>query len=272
MNAMKLRTFVVFTLLAGPAYGSFCTGQVSQLLKGRQEKWGVWLSSNQKRVLEPTWQTGDWYFRSSPTAKVQQEWSVSKTALSFLTRDLKANKVKKVTVSRSDCKVAVVEEKLERKPAGEVVFSDYDLYGLTDDRALTLVYTWSPAMPLSFLEMAEIISAAKKLNARLVILLDPFATPEDIAKVKISVKVDSAWIRKWDSDELRIRGFGLHYPSTVLLAQGKISRIFAGQKNSEEFIKWVKYENDHIKNQTDDGIAFHNSLSRSQSSLRRLPK
>lgn len=180
-------------------------------------------------------------FRSNPSHPIKQTVRVHDTVISIKTKDFKTAQAKELKISKTRCAVSESEPEKLRKPSNEDrVFDDESIYKILQSGITTIVYTWSPYMPLSFTGIPNIQNAAKFVGAKVIYVVDPTSDPADVQKVLKSIKSKPEWAIPWESDELRVRGFGLHYPTSVLLHKGKISRAYSGHKSVEGFVKWAK--------------------------------
>lgn len=86
-----------------------------------------------------------------------------------------------------------------------------------------LIYVWSPRMPLSILGVEELSQIAYKFSLPLTVLVDPAAVESEIISsargnplLKNSSRLDSA--------TLVSMSMSIHYPSLVLIKNGKLLR------------------------------------------------
>lgn len=114
-------------------------------------------------------------------------------------------------------------------------FTDKDLLEILNTQRSTVVYAWSPHMPLSIDGVEEIERAAKQLSLDTVFVVDPHADKKRVEET-IAKHPNLRGSRLIVSDELLMRGFGQHYPSLIAIKAGKIhGRIIPGFKFHERY-------------------------------------
>lgn len=215
--------------------GSQCFSSANDLLREWNvlEEWYVRPTNMDggKSFASPTKETGVWveavFFpnktieltRQSPDAAVQARWKGD----------------------RCEPKVRPFPRAV---PSGEKFFTDQDLAALRKNGQATVIYAWSPHMPISVGALKELQQIAAKQGVNFVAVLDPNADKEAVESVAKENDFSADMQRRARSIEMSYRGAHIHYPTTLVISsKGEISRLYPGVWDSPEVIDTFIKEN-----------------------------
>jgi hypothetical protein len=148
----------------------------------------------------------------------------------------------RVRFESPDCQ-ARVESTLVKHDAklSADAFTDEALEAAIAHTRRGVIYAWSPHMPLSVLGLGYIHEAAKKLHADVITVLDPMAQARAVRDLVSQGKVKREATRRIASLDLLMRGMNVHYPSILVVRDGKIaSHMLPGlesEKLYEDFMR-----------------------------------
>ncbi|MCM0606922.1 MAG: hypothetical protein KA715_12600 [Xanthomonadaceae bacterium] len=113
-----------------------------------------------------------------------------------------------------------------------------------DSRSVTgLLYTWSPHMNLSYINLDEVIEVAKKLKLDLKVVLDPRASQKAAESVAKKYKIPDSYLKRARSVELDRREIYTHYPSYHLInGKGWINTPRLGYDSPKKLIEYIQEE------------------------------
>ncbi len=116
-------------------------------------------------------------------------------------------------------------------PRGLEGFSDADLHQLMATNQAGVLYTISPAHPLSEVALAGVIDHAKQYHLAITLLTDSTISDEDFKRLQAL----HPGIKKIESLELIYRGMFDHFPASILYQNGKIiGRPLLGARGEHE--------------------------------------
>lgn len=120
-------------------------------------------------------------------------------------------------------------------------FRDNDLQKIVDDKGSALIYEWSPHMTLSVRGFAGAQKLAQKLNVTFVPVLDPAADIDAAKKAAAANSIPETALRRDATLELAMRGMHIHYPTSIVVSRGHISKLYPGLWVSlDAYEKFVK--------------------------------
>lgn len=211
-----------------------CSSQVNELVK----QWGAsgqWIRSagdmdGGKAFSSPTARVGTWVqLAFYPNHSVEARKITDQAAILAGWKAQDCTPWVKPSIAHND-----------DKSVGPL-FRDNDLQKLVDDKGSALVYAWSPHMALSVLHFAEAQQLAHKLNIEFVPLLDPEADSEAAKKAAAAHSIPETALRRDATLELAMRGMHIHFPTSIVVSKGHISKLYPGLwVNKEVYEKFVK--------------------------------
>lgn len=130
----------------------------------------------------------------------------------------------------------------------KTAYTDSDLKKTLGEHKWGVIYIWSPYMPLSVKAIREIKAAVKNKGGHVTILLDGKASLDEAKKWMKKEKLNMEELTQVGAYELYERDITLHYPITLIYADGFLSnRSYVGHKSSKIFEKWIEIELAEIK-------------------------
>jgi hypothetical protein len=106
---------------------------------------------------------------------------------------------------------------------GKKFFFDSDLASLVKKNKEGLVYIWSPSLVYSMRYYSRFKEMADKLNLPMTVLMDP-QWRQGVAKEMAGEYNMPFYDTRAESVEFAMRDVGLHFPATIVYANGKIAR------------------------------------------------
>lgn len=149
------------------------------------------------------------------------------------------DEAKLFTWEQPDCRLQYASRKINTLVPAHP-FTDADLGQLVAGKKAGLIYAWSPKMPLSEDSIRDIAEAAKSMGLELTYVVDP--------NVDIALVERVAEPKQMHSLELAMLGMHLHYPSTLVYADGRIINAFPGAKSSGAYMELIKEALEHAQN------------------------
>ena len=126
-------------------------------------------------------------------------------------------------------------------PESSSLFTDLKLEALIKKSFRVLIYVWSPHMPYSVRGFSEAQSYAQKNNYDFLALLDPQADQDFAIQVATKNHFPAKSLQRNASNELRMRGMLLHFPSMLVYdAKTGFSPILPGYVEAPIFKKVVE--------------------------------
>jgi hypothetical protein len=101
-------------------------------------------------------------------------------------------------------------------------FTDEVLASRLARRDAGVILVWSPHMPLSVDQYAELASVTRDMGLALVTVLDPGADADYARRVARERGLPDAALRRLDGIELAFRGMTTHAPSVQVFAEGRL--------------------------------------------------
>jgi|GEM_PF-4901318 len=129
------------------------------------------------------------------------------------------------------------------RAANTEYFTDNQLGALARSGTKTMLFLWSPHMPLSVKAYPQAEAIARKLEVQFIPLLDPEADEHDARATAKASQFPAAALRRPESIELVFRGMFQHYPSTLILSGGKFSHNYPGIWTKPEILEGFVREN-----------------------------
>lgn len=131
-----------------------------------------------------------------------------------------------------------------RRPGGAAVFTDADLRAALQDpggglSAATVLYLWSPHMPLSVDGYAEIRTACDDLALNLVPLLVPGGDTGFARREAERVGIPSEGLREAASVELAMRDAYVHAPTILVFASEGASPVLPGYRDAAGYRRFL---------------------------------
>ncbi len=212
-----------------------CAKQIGETLRNWKTQ-PTWMHSldtmDGRRVFyAPTNQIGKW-----SELKIDAKKNVSASLIH-------ANSVLQVTWGRDCLPLAGISDgpAVISARSGDF-FTDDDLARAIKKHPNTLIYAWSPQMPLSIQGLKEIQAAAKKLKFNLITVLDPESNVSDASKaLPKSFSRSPASLRRFQSVELDFRHLKLHYPSVLVVSRGKfVGPMIPGLSSASDYVKFIR--------------------------------
>ena len=119
-------------------------------------------------------------------------------------------------------------------------FTDADLAALRQSAERTVVYVWSPHMPLSVDGYEEIAAAAAEHELALVPLLFSESDRDFAVREAARVGIPRDGLREVDSDELRSRNALVHAPTMIVFDERGVSPALPGYRNAEGYADFIR--------------------------------
>lgn len=114
--------------------------------------------------------------------------------------------------------------------------TDKDLRLEIDKTRSGIIYSWSPAMPLSILGVNEAQATAKMIKIKLIVVLDQNANETTAKQIVKKNRWPKEFLKKNSSFELSQRNLMNHFPSALFYKNGYIANeIFPGYKLSMSY-------------------------------------
>lgn len=216
-----------------------CGSQALSLLKEwkAQDEWRLKFTENEndKKFQAPTEQFGKWvqvHYKNQKDLELVQFSEATTVQVSF----------------DSDCKSQAVVKtaKSPGKPEpkslqGISYFRDSDLEKVMASGKPAILFLWSPQMQISIEALREINEAAKKLKVPLYALVEPNADLKSALSVAGKLKIPKSQVFVFDSFELTLRDFRLHFPSLIVVNQGKFkSPVQKGHETAGIYEDYVR--------------------------------
>ena len=255
----KLLLFIVFFIVSLTIYQLPCHALPRKLAANSLNQEVIKLLSESKCFLSATELIKDWYVSKewikrpidfdggntyvSPTDKtgtwVEISFYPNKT-IEMMRISHDAQLV--ISWKSENCEPIVRTVKLDSSatPKKESLFTDNDLDQLLSKKDV-LIYAWSPHMPISYEGFAIAKNVAKKNDLAFLPLLDPEANEKAVEKAAQKYKLPKESLKRIQSIELVYRGMLLHFPTILLIRNGKFSSLYPGLPLNEqvldEFVK-----------------------------------
>ena len=118
-------------------------------------------------------------------------------------------------------------------------FTDADLRAGLGERA-TVVYTWSPHMPLSVDGYREIAQASRALDARLIPVLFAGGDRAFARSEAQRVGIPDEGLREIASIELVFRDAHVHAPTILVFHAGRVSPVLPGYRNADGYRRFLE--------------------------------
>jgi hypothetical protein len=128
-------------------------------------------------------------------------------------------------------------ETTPREAAPKGSFTDKDLEALLTSKRPTLIYVWSPMMPISVMNLGEAEKEAKQLGLDFLPLLDPTAPDGAVKELMRDGKINPAATRRLASIELVQRDAIIHFPTTLSASRGRLSPIYPGMWEQPAYLE-----------------------------------
>ncbi len=126
--------------------------------------------------------------------------------------------------------------RVDAAPGGEGApdagFEDADLERIRTSGRPTLVFAWSPHMPLSVAGLKEARAAARAMGVEVVGVLDPNAVRSLARETALREGIADRDLEPLASNELLLRGIAIHFPASVLVTArgvGELRRGYEGE-------------------------------------------
>lgn len=127
------------------------------------------------------------------------------------------------------------------KTKGFSYFQDSEIQKLFQSQKSAIVYMWTPHMQVAVEGLREISKAAQKLKVPLYAVVDPNSNPGQVAKIAGELKISKDQIYYFDSFDLTMRDFRLHYPSLMIISRGKYATpVQRGLETSDIYENYIR--------------------------------
>lgn len=206
------------TLLEKELGGARCGRQARELLTrwGSRNEWAPGPPSldGARVLITPTRRIGFWI-----QLGIYPDRSLELTRLSSSTRV-------RARWTRAECQSVLTVRRLSRPRAqrrdGIPALTDAALQGELKRNPLgTLVFAWSPQMPISLKGYREAEAVARQAGLAFLPVMDPLAHAESARKVAKRERFPATALRRMRAIELQARGMNLHYPSVLMFVRGR---------------------------------------------------
>lgn len=182
-------------------------------------KWGSLLSWSKLPDAD-----GSWYY-FSPTKNIGV-WIV---ASNFSDDGFKLSRIEysdanTFSFRKTNCRPELKIEQRREPIVEKNIVSDSVIEQFVKNEKNGYIYTWSPSMPLSVDGVNQLVKASKKIGFSLLVVLDQKANLKRAEKIAEKNKWPLSYIYKSNSVELKFRNMFVHFPSALMIKDGKISK------------------------------------------------
>lgn len=137
---------------------------------------------------------------------------------------------------KGNCRPELKIEQRRDPIAGKNIVSDSVIEQFIKNEKNGYIFTWSPSMPLSIDGVNQLVKASKKSGFSLLVVLDQKANLKRAQKISEKNKWPFSYTYKSNSVELKFRNMFVHFPSALMIKDGKISKkTVPGFKFSEYY-------------------------------------
>lgn len=144
------------------------------------------------------------------------------------------------------CEVTTVSTTESIAERDDKSFDDQDLDSLLRDKKNAVLFFWSPTMGLSGLAYERLKDVAAKLGANLIPLMDPWASEKAANEFRSQTAIPVS--KKVASKALRLREVLAHYPSLLIVSNGRVSsRRIPGLKTEDSYRELISDELKRLK-------------------------
>jgi len=183
------------------------------------DEWKMKFTENpeEKKFQSPTAQFGKWvqvHFKSKKDLELIQFSEKSSLILQFDSNCKSQAQVKASKTSSSSAGQSL---------SGIPFFRDSDIEKIFKSEKSGILFLWTPQIQVSIEALKEVQAAATKLKVPLYALVDPNSDLKSALKVAQKLKVPRSQIFIFDSFDLTLRDFRLHFPSLIVVSKGKYS-------------------------------------------------
>lgn len=245
MNLLVALFFTVPIFAASEPYQKLelskqaCGAKAQNLLKewGALDQWKLKFTENQsdKKFQAPTTEFGKWVQVSFKNKKDLQLTQFSEKSTVQITFD---------PACKTQAQVKSFESSKASEPkslSGIPYFRDSEIEKIIKSKKPAVFFLWSPHMQISIEALKEIRKATAQLKVPLYALVEPNSDPQSVLRIVKELKIPKSQIYIFDSFDLTLRDFRLHFPSLIVMNEGKFSSpVQKGHETADIYENYIR--------------------------------